>query len=201
MTSEQYKLLGVFAEVQVPSTLAKAVEIAGEEKVLAAYNDHIVYHGVAGIARNRLAPLLEKRFPNTPRETEKNEKGKDVISETPADYVNRLRTAEPDFTDEVLAQVLQMVLNSDEAAFARVAKAERAPSRAKAGKSCYEIVERAAAKPGGLPALAARLSEALKREVTVDVDDLARAVQAHRQIITAEYQAKVKAATASLLEA
>jgi len=199
METVQYKLGGVTVDIQVPSTLAEAVEIAGDEKVLNAYVDHIIYHPIATAARNKAAATLEVAYKDTPRLTETNEKGKEVVTENPGDYFNRLRR-DANVDDSIMTEHMQAAVNHADLAFARVAKAERAPSTAKPGKSFYEIVARAANKPGGLEGFAANLSTQLGETVSAgDTDALARGVQRVMAKINAEAAARKKAAEASLL--
>jgi hypothetical protein len=85
------EVLGFEVEYQnVPETLVEAVQMCGgEQRVLDALIDQVIFHKQNGIARNRIVAKLAEVTGVKPL-TEKDGE-KEVVVETAQKYVNRLR--------------------------------------------------------------------------------------------------------------
>ena len=85
------EVVGFEVEYQnVPETLVEAVQMCGgEQRVLDALIDQVVFHKQNGVARSRIMAKLVELTGIKPL-TEKDGE-KDVVVETPQKYVNRIR--------------------------------------------------------------------------------------------------------------
>jgi hypothetical protein len=161
MKTEQYKLLGVNVSLNVPESVDEAVQTCGADKVLSAFVDHVVYHTIGTLLRTRVAAALEEQGFGT-RAREKGESGNEVVVESPAEFIARLKKdgAVSDSDLEEIANKAAAALN-----FAEVVKGRVAQPKQPSPKKTYLGFVQEVASQGRLSELCAKLSAELGRPV------------------------------------
>jgi hypothetical protein len=136
--------------------------------------DHVVYHTIGTLLRTRVAAALEERGFGT-RTREKSESGNEVVTESPAEFITRLKK-DGAVSDSELEQVANEVAGSLN--FAEVVKGRVAQPKQPAVKKTYLGFVQEVASQGRLGELCAKLSAELGRTVEEgDMNQIALAAE------------------------
>ena len=188
MKTEQYKLLGVNVSLTVPESVDEAVQVCGADKVLSAFVDHVVYHTIGTLLRTRVSAALEERGFGT-RAREKGESGNEVVVESPAEFIARLKKdgAVSDSDLEQIANEVAAGLN-----FAEVVKGRVAQPKQPTVKKTYLGFVQEVAGQGKLSELCAKLSAELGRPVEEgDINSIALAAEEYFKLQTERARRKL----------
>lgn len=120
---------GLTVKDDFDTALAAVVEMVGPARVLRAFEQQIVYHGILGAVRSATSDALDDRATDEAgkRIVEKDSKGKVVNVEQDEPYAKRLVDT-GQITVEELASVMADIVSDAEFAFAEFAKEpERKP--------------------------------------------------------------------------